>query len=67
MECELLCVLLDEARHAYRKDIVFELENNTRAQLDANVHRVAEWVHQWPSEAPPNGKASHRKRKHNQP
>ncbi|XP_052897001.1 adenylate kinase isoenzyme 6 homolog [Anopheles moucheti] len=49
MECEIFQIPLDEARDAYRKDIVFELTSDTKQDLDANVERVRDWLEQWKS------------------
>ena len=47
VECEIMQVLLEEARGAYAPAIVQELHSNTEADMAANVARVAEWVERW--------------------
>lgn len=53
MECEIMCVLADEARESYRPELVFELQNDTHEQLEQNVTRVCEWLAQWRAEHHP--------------
>jgi adenylate kinase len=47
MECEIMNVLLDEAREAYAKEIVHEVPSNTIEDMEANVTRVEAWIKQW--------------------
>uniref|UniRef100_A0A182SMF8 Adenylate kinase isoenzyme 6 homolog n=1 Tax=Anopheles maculatus TaxID=74869 RepID=A0A182SMF8_9DIPT len=47
MECEIFQIPLDEAKDAYRKDIIFEVQSDTKQDLDANVERVRDWLEQW--------------------
>ncbi|XP_050078628.1 adenylate kinase isoenzyme 6 homolog [Anopheles maculipalpis] len=47
MECEIFQIPLDEAKDAYRTDIIFELQSDTKQDLDANVERVRDWLEQW--------------------
>jgi len=39
VDCEIMCVVAEEAREAYKEDIIWELQSNTIAELDANVQR----------------------------
>mmetsp|Transcript_47687 Transcript_47687/g.118103 ORF Transcript_47687/g.118103 Transcript_47687/m.118103 type:complete len:185 (-) Transcript_47687:207-761(-) len=44
---EIMQVVLDEAKEAYREEIVVELRSNTLEDLESNVERAAAWVQQW--------------------
>jgi adenylate kinase len=39
--------VLDEAREAYRPEIVVELQSNTPADIEENLARVLTWIAQW--------------------
>ena len=39
VDCEIMCVVAEEARESYKEDIIWELQSNTIAELDANVQR----------------------------
>jgi adenylate kinase len=47
MQCEIMNVILDEAKESYDPAIVQELSNNTIEEMDENVSRVEAWYHQW--------------------
>ncbi|XP_053678718.1 adenylate kinase isoenzyme 6 homolog [Anopheles nili] len=47
MECEIFQIPLDEARDAYRREIIFELTSDTEQDHDANLQRVQDWLDQW--------------------
>ena len=47
MECEIMQVLLEEARESYAPEIVVELKNNTLEDIEGNVQRVKQWYDQW--------------------
>lgn len=47
IECEIMQVVLEEARESYDENIVHELESNTIEDLDANVNRVVAWLDAW--------------------
>ena len=47
MEAEIMQVILDEARGAYREEIVVELVSNDREGLEANVECIVTWVGEW--------------------
>ena len=53
-----MCVLADEARESYRPELVFELQNDTREQLEQNVARVCECFAQWRAAHHPSAGAS---------
>ena len=39
VDCEIMCVVAEEARESYKEEIIWELQSNTIAELDANVQR----------------------------
>lgn len=47
MDCEIMEVLLQEARDAYDEEIVVELRSEKTEDIDANVERIEQWVQNW--------------------
>jgi adenylate kinase len=47
MHCEIMQVILDEAREAYDADIVHEVPSNTVEDMESNMKRIADWSKQW--------------------
>eukprot|EP00547_Thalassionema_nitzschioides_P014669 CAMPEP_0194236204 /NCGR_PEP_ID=MMETSP0158-20130606/3524_1 /TAXON_ID=33649 /ORGANISM="Thalassionema nitzschioides, Strain L26-B" /LENGTH=182 /DNA_ID=CAMNT_0038969911 /DNA_START=15 /DNA_END=560 /DNA_ORIENTATION=- len=47
LECEIMQVVLDEAKEAYAKDIVIQLPSNTIEEMESNIQRAQTWVEQW--------------------
>ena len=47
MECEIMQVVLEEARESYDPKIVHELVSNTLDDLDSNVDRICSWYDSW--------------------
>lgn len=47
MQCEIMRVVVDEAKESYEPEIVIELTNNSIDQMDQNVARVEAWTLQW--------------------
>jgi len=47
IEAEIMQVVLDEAREAYREEIVIELPSNTVEDVESNVTRTISWIQQW--------------------
>ncbi|KAK5109428.1 hypothetical protein LTR62_006987 [Meristemomyces frigidus] len=47
MDCEIMEVLLQEAREAYDEDMVVELRSEKTEDVDANVERIEKWIEQW--------------------
>mmetsp|Transcript_7631 Transcript_7631/g.11316 ORF Transcript_7631/g.11316 Transcript_7631/m.11316 type:complete len:150 (+) Transcript_7631:93-542(+) len=47
MECEIMQVVLDEARESYQAEIVHEVPSNTLEEMESNVARVEQWCAQW--------------------
>ena len=47
MDAEIMEVLLDEAREAFHKDLIIELQSNSSDDMEANTARIETWVEQW--------------------
>ncbi|ORX59708.1 P-loop containing nucleoside triphosphate hydrolase protein [Hesseltinella vesiculosa] len=47
MSCEIMQVVLDEARESYAPEIVVELQSNTVDDMESNVDRVKQWLDAW--------------------
>ena len=47
VEAEIMQVILDEAREAYREEIVIELPSNTVEDVESNVARTVAWLQGW--------------------
>lgn len=47
MDCEIMEVLLNEAREAYEADMVVEFKSEKTGDIDSNVERVEQWIEQW--------------------
>ena len=47
MECEIMQVVLQEAKESYDTEIVHEVQSNTVEDMDSNVERCKLWVEQW--------------------
>ena len=47
VEAEIMQVILDEAREAYREEIVIELPSNTVEDIESNVARTSAWLQAW--------------------
>jgi adenylate kinase len=47
IECEIMQIVLDEARESYDEEIVHELTSNTPEDLDNNINRIAQWLENW--------------------
>ncbi|TYZ62347.1 hypothetical protein PybrP1_002598 [[Pythium] brassicae (nom. inval.)] len=47
VECEIMEVVLQEARESYAAEIVQELESRTIEDMENNVERVVAWIQQW--------------------
>lgn len=50
MECEIMGIVLEEAKESYTPEIVQELTNNTIDEMDENLARVEAWYKQWMQE-----------------
>lgn len=47
MDSEIMQVLLDEAREAYKEEIVVELRSDSAEDVDGNLERIEQWVENW--------------------
>ena len=47
LDCEIMEVLLQEAKEAYDDQIVMELKSAVAEDMDGNVDRISLWVEQW--------------------
>eukprot|EP01083_Nonionella_stella_P054979 145132_1 len=47
IECEIMQVLLDEARNSYKPEIVQECSSNTIDDMETNVENVVGWIKQF--------------------
>ena len=56
LDCEIMEVLLQEARDAYDSDIVVELKSEKTEDVDANAERIESWVQQWKKDHGKEGK-----------
>ena len=47
MECEIMQVILEEARESYDQNIVHEVQSNTIEDMESKVERVSGWYKAW--------------------
>lgn len=47
LECEIMQIVLDEARESYAEKIVQEVPSNTLEDMESNVARVQQWFDHW--------------------
>ena len=47
VECEIMQVLLEEAKDSYREEIVWELQSDTHEQMLDNVQRIEQFIQQY--------------------
>lgn len=47
VECEIMQVILEEARESFAEEIVHEVKSETIEEMDSNVDRVVQWLEQW--------------------
>jgi len=47
MECEIMEVVLEEARESYDPEMVHEVPSNSLEDLDQNVARMEAWLQAW--------------------
>lgn len=57
MDCEIMEVLLNEAREAYDEEIVVELRSEKAEDIEANVERIEQWITNWKKDHGKDGKA----------
>jgi len=47
VECEIMAVVLDEARSSYKQEIMHVLQSNNIEDMEANIQRIKELVDNW--------------------
>ena len=47
MNCEIMQVVLDEAKDSYAPEIVHALPSNTLEDMESNAQRAVDWMRQW--------------------
>lgn len=47
LDSEIMEVVAEEAREAYDQECVVELWSQTVEEMEGNVERVEEWLHNW--------------------
>ncbi|KAK3112888.1 factor activating pos9 [Teratosphaeriaceae sp. CCFEE 6253] len=47
MDCEIMEVLVQEAREAYDEEMIVELRSEETGDVDGNVERIEQWVQNW--------------------
>lgn len=47
VQCEIFQTVLDEAKEAYREEVVVELPSNTEDEMESNLMRCEGWVTAW--------------------
>lgn len=52
LDCEIMDVIIQEARDSYEPEIVIELQSDDAEQMDNNVDRIALWVCNWKKDHP---------------
>jgi len=52
VECEIFQTLLEEAREAYRPEIVHELRSDNVEDMERNLEQIVKWAKGWPSTSP---------------
>ncbi|KAF2484730.1 AAA domain-containing protein [Neohortaea acidophila] len=53
LDCEIMEVLLQEARDAYEEGVVVELKSEKTEDVDESVERIEQWIRNWKKD---NGK-----------
>mmetsp|Transcript_31597 Transcript_31597/g.53326 ORF Transcript_31597/g.53326 Transcript_31597/m.53326 type:complete len:172 (-) Transcript_31597:1813-2328(-) len=47
MQCEIMQVVLEEAKESYADEIVHALPSSTIEELESNVERISSWLDTW--------------------
>ncbi|XP_053993934.1 adenylate kinase isoenzyme 6 isoform X1 [Hylaeus anthracinus] len=47
IDCEIFQTILEEAKSAYKEEIVHELTSNNINEVMENVNRICQWIEQW--------------------
>lgn len=51
IECEIMQVVLDEARETFTRLSILELQNDSEEEMCSNIDVIARFIIQWPSSA----------------
>ncbi|CAH2351600.1 adenylate kinase isoenzyme 6 homolog Fap7p [[Candida] railenensis] len=52
LDCEIMEVILNDARESYIPEIVIELTSNSVEEMDENVDRINGWIENWCKDHP---------------
>ncbi|CUM49977.1 uncharacterized protein AC631_00867 [Debaryomyces fabryi] len=52
LDCEIMEVILQDARESYIPEIVIELTSNSAEEMDENVDRLIAWAENWKKDHP---------------
>lgn len=52
LDCEIMEVLLQEAKESYEPEIIVELQSNSVQDMDSNIERIKAWVDSWVANNP---------------
>jgi adenylate kinase len=47
VQCEIMHVIVEEARDSYTIDIVHALPSNNSEEMEANVEKLVTWIKEW--------------------
>lgn len=47
VQCEIMHVIVEEARESYNKEIVHAVPSNDVEQMESNVDRLVEWINNY--------------------
>ena len=47
IECEIMQVVLQEARESYPEEAVHQVQSDSIEDMDSNVERVVQWMGAW--------------------
>jgi adenylate kinase len=49
VQCEIMHVIVEEARESYREEIVHTAPSNTVEEMESNVDKLVAWIKCWPA------------------
>jgi len=47
LDAECMEVVLTEAREEFPKEIIIELDSNTKVDIEKNIERICTWIQHW--------------------
>lgn len=47
MECEIMQIVLEQAKESYNNDLIYELDSNNMDEMNSNVDRIEVWYNNW--------------------